>query len=53
MEVDELPPDTAAKELREETGYVGKRTELHGPLLPNSAFNTARFHVAVIWDCTP
>ena len=51
MEVDESPENTAVRELREETGYVGKRIELCGPLLPNPALNTARFHVSVVWDC--
>jgi 8-oxo-dGTP pyrophosphatase MutT (NUDIX family) len=51
MEANETPSETAARELQEETGYVAEQIQLSGPLLPNPALNTARFHVAVASEC--
>jgi 8-oxo-dGTP pyrophosphatase MutT (NUDIX family) len=53
MDRDERPEETAVRELREETGYVAGPTQAFGPLLPNPALNTARFHVVVATRCTP
>ena len=53
MELDESPTETAARELREETGYVAKQIEMLGPLLPNPALNTARAHIALATGCLP
>lgn len=53
MEPNEKPSETAERELQEETGYVPKQMETYGPLLPNPALNTARFHVVVATGCSP
>ncbi len=53
MDPGEAPEETAARELREETGFVPGQLELFGPLFPNPALNTARFHVAVASQCEP
>ena len=52
MERGESPAETAARELREETGYVAEQIEMSRPLLPNPALNTARFHVAIATGCS-
>ena len=51
MDNGETPAETAVRELREETGFVPTDVRICGPLLPNPAFNTARFHVAVASGC--
>ncbi len=53
MDPGESPMETAARELKEETGYVAKSIEIHGPLLPNPALNTAKVFVAVATSCSP
>jgi 8-oxo-dGTP pyrophosphatase MutT (NUDIX family) len=52
MEPNEMPSETAARELREETGYVPRQLNAFGPLLPNPALNTARCHVVVARGCS-
>ena len=53
MEAGEQPAQTALRELQEETGYIAKGIQLHGPILPNPALHTARCHIAVARGCEP
>ncbi|MGO8748182.1 MAG: NUDIX hydrolase [Thermoguttaceae bacterium] len=47
----ETPEATAARELREETGFVAQRLEYLGKLLPNPALNSACLHVVLADGC--
>ena len=51
MDPGETPIETAARELREETGYVPQHIEMFEPLLPNPALNNAHCHFAVATGC--
>jgi len=48
----ETPEATAARELREETGFTAKRLEYLGKLLPNPALNNAHLHVVLAEGCS-
>jgi 8-oxo-dGTP pyrophosphatase MutT (NUDIX family) len=50
---DASPVETAIRELREETGYVGVRARLLGSIAPNPAFLSNRCHTVLIEDCRP
>jgi len=43
----------AARELREETGFVSGRVRLLGTMMPNPAINSAYCHVVLAEDCRP
>ena len=47
----ESPEETAARELREETGYAAGSFRYLGRLLPNPALNTAVCHVVLAENC--
>lgn len=47
----EQPAATAARELREETGFVARTIEPLGAIHPNPAFMTNRCHVFVATGC--
>ena len=47
----ETPEATAARELREETGYQASSIRLIGTMLPNPAINSARVHVLAAEGC--
>ena len=51
MDKDESPLDTAVRELREETGFVGRDPVLLGSCSPNPALQNNRSHVVLIRDC--
>lgn len=51
MDPGESTAETAARELREETGYVAGSVEMFAPLLPNPALNSAHCHFAVATGC--
>jgi 8-oxo-dGTP pyrophosphatase MutT (NUDIX family) len=51
MDGKETPEATAARELREETGYVSEHLRHLGKLLPNPALNAASCHVVVAHGC--
>ena len=51
MDPGETPEITGARELKEETGYVGQSMEMFGPLLPNPGLNTARYHIGLARNC--
>lgn len=51
MDGDESPEVTAARELREETGYEAERLRRVGRLLPNPGLNNASFYVFVAEGC--
>lgn len=51
MDGDEPPEVTAARELREETGYESERLRLLGKLLPNPGLNNASCYVFVAERC--
>jgi 8-oxo-dGTP pyrophosphatase MutT (NUDIX family) len=48
---DESPEATGARELREETGYVGDKTELIGEIFPNPAIMSNRCFTVLIQNC--
>lgn len=48
MEAGEKPAATALRELREETGYVGKRARLLGSVHPNPAIQSNRCHFVLV-----
>ena len=43
--------EAAARELREETGYVAKRLEIIGDMQPNPAFQSNSCHVVLATGC--
>ena len=45
------PVVTAVRELREETGYEGRRARLLGTIRPNPAIMSNRCHTVLIEDC--
>jgi 8-oxo-dGDP phosphatase len=47
------PCATAARELREETGYVATRLRLVGSIWSDPAHNTKRIHVVLAEDAVP
>ncbi|MEQ8230546.1 MAG: NUDIX hydrolase [Gammaproteobacteria bacterium] len=47
----DTPASAAARELREETGYVPGRLEALGALYPNPALQNNRLHVFLALDC--
>lgn len=47
----ESPEVAAARELREETGYVAERVRYIGRMMPNPAINTAWQHVVLAEGC--
>ncbi len=51
MDGDEPPESTAARELREETGYATERLSLLGKLLPNPGLNNASCYVYLAEGC--
>ena len=48
MEAGEKPAATALRELREETGFVGKRARLLGSVHPNPAIQSNRCHFVFV-----
>jgi len=52
MDGGEPPEVTAARELREETGYEAERLRRLGKLLPNPGLNNASCHVFVAEGCS-
>jgi ADP-ribose pyrophosphatase len=47
----ETPEASAARELREETGYAAERMRLVGKMFPNPAINNADVHVLLAEEC--
>jgi 8-oxo-dGTP pyrophosphatase MutT (NUDIX family) len=47
----ESPEQTAARELREETGYTAERVRHLGRMMPNPAINSAYCHVVLAEGC--
>jgi len=47
----ETPEATAARELREETGYQAERVRYVGRMMPNPALNNAHLHVVLAEGC--
>lgn len=45
------PLATAARELREETGYTGRKARLLGTIRPNPAIMSNQCHTVLIEDC--
>ncbi|MCS7091321.1 MAG: NUDIX hydrolase [Verrucomicrobiota bacterium] len=48
---DSSPIDTALRELREETGYTGRRARIIGEVLPNPAIQNNRTYTVLVEDC--
>jgi 8-oxo-dGTP pyrophosphatase MutT (NUDIX family) len=48
---DANPEDAAVRELREETGYVGRNARVIGKILPNPAFMSNTCYTVLIEDC--
>lgn len=53
MDEGEDPVGTAARELAEETGYVGERPRLVGKVMPNPALIDNWSHFVLIENCHP
>jgi len=49
--VDESPEATGARELREETGYVGGKPRLIGEIFPNPAMMSNRCFTVLMENC--
>ena len=50
---DASPVETAIRELREETGYVGENARLIGSIAPNPAIQANTCHTVLVENCTP
>lgn len=50
---DPSPEATAVRELREETGYAGRRARVIGTVRPNPAIMSNTCHVVLIEACVP
>lgn len=50
---DRSPPETAVRELREETGYAGRQPRLLGGIAANPAILTNTCHTVLITGCVP
>ncbi len=50
VEPGEDPVDAAVRELKEETGYVGRRAKLMGAVHPNPAIQSNRCHLVLVED---
>lgn len=50
VEAGEAPLVAGERELREETGYVGREAKLLGAVSPNPAFQSNRCHIALVRD---
>lgn len=48
---DRSPVDTAVRELREETGYVGENARVLAGIAPNPAFLSNTCHIVLIENC--
>jgi 8-oxo-dGTP pyrophosphatase MutT (NUDIX family) len=48
MDLGENPIETAERELREETGFVGRRSRLLGSVRPNPAIQSNQCHIVLI-----
>ena len=48
MDLGEDPVEAAERELREETGFVGRRSRLLGSVRPNPAIQSNRCHIVLI-----
>ncbi len=48
----ESPETAAARELREETGFVARSLHYVGQMLPNPAINSAHLHVVMAEGCS-
>jgi ADP-ribose pyrophosphatase len=48
MDLGENPIDAAERELKEETGFVGRRSRLLGSVRPNPAIQSNRCHIVLI-----
>lgn len=51
VEPGETPAECAARELEEETGYVGESVDVVGDVDPNAALQNNRLHIVVIRGC--
>lgn len=51
LDADESPIVTAARELREETGFIGKNPKIIGSCRPNPAIISNHAHFVLIEDC--
>ena len=51
LDAGETPAESAARELREETGFAATSIRLIGKMLPNPAINSAEVHVLVAEGC--
>lgn len=51
LEAGETPEASAARELREETGYQAEKIRLIGKMMPNPAINSAYIHIVVAEGC--
>jgi 8-oxo-dGTP pyrophosphatase MutT (NUDIX family) len=51
LEPGETPEASAARELREETGYEAEKIRLIGKMMPNPALNNAHMHILVAEGC--